>query len=402
MAHTTAIVLCNKIFIFSKFCEYFYFIKYKYFLYATQNKNSLHIRNPYKVPAKKVIFHYMRLYYFLVLAIFAFVACTEDSPSSPHSTVEKGQAYTFQVDSSYFINKFGTSHFKVVFRNELDNSAIFIENHGNEDVMKILDLGVNAYHFQFSPDGSKLAYCTTFEGSADSSDLYVLDLNSKKSKPVKLDAPFAAIPRWRVLENGDTAIVYVSNAASDLAPEWEQSATWQVVFKDGNFGKPKKLFDGSYHGGVAYDNSFAVTGAPRLFMYTAKDNAYTDLYNDEQVCNVSLARDSSKIFSFLDATGKMGEQFTNDPKYWWHKYIFFMNENGEIIKAISSPGTSVFDTPEWINIPNYEVGVLGTADGDVNQLVLIDVENSNVDIILVVDKDKYQIWHPDIWIEPKK
>lgn len=342
----------------------------------------------------------MRLYYFLVLAIFALVACTDDdSSSSGPIDIEEGQDFTFRVNSSYFVDKFGTSHFKLVFRNDLDSSAIFIENHGNKNVAHVLDLNINAYHFQFSPDGSKLAFCTTYEASPDSSDLYVLDLNNEKSKPVKLDVPSAAIPRWRVLENGDTAIVYVSSTASDQSKEWAESATWQVVFKGGQFKKPKKIFDGSFHGGVAYDNSFGVTGSSRLLIHTAKDSANTDLYEDEQACNVSLARDSSRIFSFLEATGKKGVEYTKVPNYWWHQYLFFMNEDGEIVKAISSPDTTVFDTPEWINVPNFEVAVLSTPSISVYQLVIIDVKNSDVDLILTVDEDKYQIWHPDIWFD---
>lgn len=345
----------------------------------------------------------MPLYYLLVAILLSVVACTNDDIAAISNVEEQtAEGITIQIDSSYFINKFGKNHAKIIFRNDEDSSLIFIEKNENNWISKILNINVNAYHPQFSPDGSKLAYGTVTEYAIGQSSLYVLDLNNRNSKPAKLNVPSASIPRWRVLENGDTVIVYVSSTEPDHTEEWKKTSTWQVPFRKGAFGKPEKIFDGSFNGGVAYDNSFAISGSPRLLMHRAQDSAniFIDLYNDELACNVSVARDSSKIFSFLDAAGMKGVNYTGEPNYWWHRYLFFMNQDGEIIKAIPSLPATVFDSPEWINIPNFEVAATTTIEGKTNQIVIVDVETAEVDLILVTDESKYQIMHPDVWIDP--
>jgi hypothetical protein len=67
------------------------------------------------------------------------------------------------------------------------------------------------------------------------------------------------------LENGDTAIVYVTDAGNNKnESDFKAASTWQVTFANGKFGEPQKLFDGAYHGGISEDNSLAVTGARLL------------------------------------------------------------------------------------------------------------------------------------------
>ena len=60
-----------------------------------------------------------------------------------------------------------------------------------------------------------MAFCTKIEGLSGKSVLYVRDLNKGGSNLARLDVGSAAIPRWRVLENGDTVIVYVSDAGNN-------------------------------------------------------------------------------------------------------------------------------------------------------------------------------------------
>ena len=119
------------------------------------------------------------------------------------------------------------------------------------------------------------------------------DLNENGSNLVKLNVESAAIPRWRVLENGDTVIVYVTDAGvNKYDATFMSNSTWQVPFANGKFGTPQKLFDGAYHDGVSDDNLLAVSGA-RLLRARVNDRD-TIWYNGEQACNVSLSKDGEK------------------------------------------------------------------------------------------------------------
>ncbi len=135
-----------------------------------------------------------------------------------------------------------------------------------------------------------------------------------------------AIPRWRVLENGDTVIIYVTDADNNKEESaFKSASTWQVKFSNGKFGALQKLFDGAFHGGIREDNSLAVTGARILrarvaqqgstVTQNARDTVWYKYGGDaEQACNVSLAKDGSKRTLFLDFGGKTGKNFVK--KIW--------------------------------------------------------------------------------------
>ncbi len=113
----------------------------------------------------------------------------------------------------------------------------------------------------------------------------------------------------------------------------------------------------SYNGGVSDDNSFAVTGAPRLFFHYASDDdsVNVEMYNDEQVCNVSLSRNAENIVSFLGTRGKMGVEFTKDKHYIWHQYVFYMDSTGNLVKAIKGTVDGVFEHVEWLFIRDIKL-----------------------------------------------
>ena len=92
-------------------------------------------------------------------------------------------------------------------------------------------------------------------------------------------------------------------------------STWQVPFNNGQFGIPKKIFDGAFHGGVSADKQLAVTGSKllRAKMATKSSVVFNGVdsiwYGGEQACNVSLANDGSNRTLFLDFGGATGAQF---------------------------------------------------------------------------------------------
>ena len=349
---------------------------------------------------KKFVLYKLVLFLSLLLCLSS---CTDDSSSvnvtEDDSNVDILPGSYHLLASSEDVHKIlGNNRFKLVFRNEDKGNLVIMEYNEDSLAMRKLDLGVDLYHPTFSPDGSKIAFCTSFEGAPISSNLYVFDLKTEKLDTLKVES--AGIPRWYVLPQGDTTIVYIDFLGSDMSDEWQLSSTWQVTYQNGKFGEPHKIFNRSFNGGVSYDYSFAATGAPKLRYHFASDeDSLNNLYyNGEQVCNVSISRDSSIVVSFLETAGTLGTEYTHE-SYEWHFYIFYQDTSGKILKAIPTLEKTVFDHVEWINVPHLQVGIVTDTLREYNRIAVIDYEKSDVTLLLEA-KAKITMWHPDLWVDP--
>lgn len=284
----------------------------------------------------------------------------------------------------------GTYHNKLVFRNDETGNIAFINfANGSLSVNEIKDT-LNAFHPALSPDGSLVAFCTKLEGVSGKSELYVRHLDSIGTGKIKLDVESAAIPRWRVTE-ADTEIVYITDAGSNLnETSWKGYSTWSVPFSSGKFGMPKKLFDGSFNGGISLDEKLAVSGARTL---RAKlDGKDTIWYNGEQACNASLS-DSTKQTLFLDFSGKTGQNFSGN-NYSTHEQLLIADSTGKLIKMIPAPKDYVFDHTEWThNNKILATATLENVKSAYKKIVLINTVDSSV-IELV---EGAELWHPDFW-----
>lgn len=292
----------------------------------------------------------------------------------------------------------GTYKAKLAFRNDISGNLAYIDySRGILSVVEIVDT-LEVYHPEISPDGKRVAFCTGLEGVSGKSSLYVRELNADGSNLVKLNGESAAIPRWRILETGDTAIVYVTDAGNNKNESAFQSAsTWQVKFSNGKFDTPQKLFDGAYHGGVSADNRLAVTGA--RILRARVDNSDTVWYKDgedaEQACNVSLARDSSKRTLFLDFSGKIGQEFVGS-HYGVHERLLIADASGRLVQSVGAPSGYSFDHSEWaLSGTDLVVATLVNANGSHSKIVLVDVSDSSLWEIA----DGEELWHPCLWVE---
>ena len=291
----------------------------------------------------------------------------------------------------------GTYRVKLAFRNDLTGNIAFIDYHsGSQSVTEIVD-SIDAYHPDISPDGKRVAFCTKLEGVSGNSALYVRDLNADGTNLVKLDVKSAAIPRWRILDNGDTVIVYVTDAGNNKnESDFKASSTWQVKFAKGKFGKPQKLFDGAYHGGVSDDDALAVTGARVLrARVSGRDTVwYKDGEKAEQACNASLAKDGSKRTLFLDFGGKTGKSFVGK-NYGTHERLLVLDSTGKLIQSVAASAGYSFDHSEWgIGYKNLAVASLVNANGSHKKIVLINLSDSS--IVDLAEGD--ELWHPCLWI----
>lgn len=309
--------------------------------------------------------------------------------------------------SSFDIYSYTKSYnMKLAFRNDVTGNLAYIDySSGSLSVIEIQDT-INVYHPEISPDGERVAFSTTPEGITGKSSLYVRNLDKTGSGIVKLDVSSATIPRWRVLQNGDTVIVFVTDAGSNKTEsEWKKYSTWQVPFSGGIFGIPEKLMDGSFHGGISEDNRLAVTGARLLrarmansdgILNKGKDSLW---YNGEQACNASMAQDGSKRTAFLDFGGATGRAYIGN-KYKMHQYLLVADSTGALKQYAAAPAGYAFDHTEWtVGAPSDNlVGTLTNTNGAHQKIVLVNLEkNETVDLA-----EGDELWHPSFWIKGKK
>ena len=330
-----------------------------------------------------------------------------------------GKAVTSRIvalaNSAKMRSATGTYKVKLAFRNDPTGNIAFIDySSGILSVTEISDK-IDAYHPEISPDGKKVAFCTGEEGrDSDTLSVYVRDLNADGSNLVKLNVKGAAIPRWRVLDNGDTVIVYVSNPGSNKDDAtFKSTSTWQVKFANGKFGEPKKLFDGAYHGGISEDNRLAVTGARLLRARIAKSGStvtesatdtvwYKNGDEAEQACNASLAKDGSKRTLFLDfgANEKSGKNKTGrdfvGKDYGVHERLLIADSTGKLVQSVAAPSGYLFDHSEWASgIANLAVATLANVNGAHEKIVLVNLSDSSA--IDLAEGD--ELWHPNLWVQ---
>ena len=304
------------------------------------------------------------------------------------------------VEASEMKNLTNSYNAKLVFRNDENGGLIYVNFAKTTTVIQISG-GMNAYHPEISPDGKRVAYCTSMEGAEKNSVIFVRDLNETGSNLKRLSVANAAIPRWRVNPNGDTVIVYVSSAGNNRGDQFMQNSTWQVKFSNGNFGTPEKLFDGAYHGGVTTDNLFAVSSSPLLRARLSDGQLSDDViwYNGEQACNASLAKDGTKRTLFLDFGGTAGQEFVGS-SYGVHERLLVVDSTGELIQTVVAPEGYSFDHTEWVggvlkeSASNLVVATLTDLNGSHRQVVLIDLNDGNI----VPLAEGEELWHPSLWV----
>jgi len=297
--------------------------------------------------------------------------------------------------NSRTVNDFvGAQHSKLVFRDGEMERLVFVNF--DDAVRSVVDAKVSGgYHPDVSPDGKFVAYTTGMEGISGNAKVYVRSLGESGNEQI-LPVESAAIPRWRVLENGDTALVYVTDAGNNKGEaDFLQQGTWQVVFSGtrapGYFGEPEKLFAGAYHGGVSRNGNLAVTGSTLL---RARVNGKDDVWYDGlQACNVSLSHGGANNVLFLDFGGKTGRDFVGE-SYRVHERVLIADSTGKLIKSVASPAGYSFDHTEWIaNSDSIFVATLVDANGNHRKIVLVNANTGDI-LPLVEGED---LLHPALW-----
>ena len=291
----------------------------------------------------------------------------------------------------------GTYNAKLVFRNDLTGNISYLNYKNGSLSVREISSGIEAFHPDISPDGKWVAYCTGLEGISGKSKLYVQSLEDS-SEAIPLEVESAAIPRWRVLDSGDTVLVYVNDAGNNKDnATFQQASTWQVPFENGKFGTPKKLFAGAYHGGLSEDMNLAVSGARILrARLKGKDTVW---YAGEQACNVSLAMDGSKRTAFLDFGGETGQNFVGS-SYSTHQRILIADSTGKLLQSVKAPSGYTFDHSEWATDGknSFLIATLTNENGAHTKIAFVNPKDSSITEIL----EGEELWHPSLWIKKVK
>ena len=278
---------------------------------------------------------------------------------------------------------------KLVFRDDVRGTLAYVDF--NEAVVSVTELntGVSAYHPDISPDGKYVAFCTGLEGVSGNSKVYVRPLRENGTM-IELPVESAAIPRFRILPKGDTVIVYVTDAGSNKDDStFAKQETWQVPFSGGKFGKPEKLFNGGYHGGISLDNTLAVTGARLL---RAKVNGKDEIWYDKaQACNVSLSREGRTLF--LDFGGKPGQDFVGET-YGTHERALIADGKGRLVASVPAPEGYSFDHTEWIYASD-SIFVATLVDANDRHQKIVLVNSYSGEVLSLVEGT--ELWHPAFW-----
>lgn len=324
---------------------------------------------------------------------------------NPTMTDNKGFAVHDDVDvsisSDAFRSMFGTMNGKIVFRNESSGTLTYVNFISGNPVVYEIDDSLDVYHPAVSPDGKFVAFCSLPEGVAGESNIYVRSLDVTSSVVRKLEQVHGSIPRWRVLENGDTVIVFVDyNGNNKNEAAYQSATTWQVGFAQGMFKKLTRVASGAYNGGISEDWRLAVSGA-RMLRAKRADSGMSLLdveqdefwYGGEQACNASLALDGTKRTLFLDFGGYTGQAFAGR-KYGTHEMLLVVDSLGKLIQGIPAPASYSFDNTEWTNRKDMVIGTLVDNEGVHSKIVAINLKDSSVtDLVEGVD-----ITYPDLWM----
>ena len=285
----------------------------------------------------------------------------------------------------------GTYRVKLAFRDDETKRIGWIDFFSaSPQVVELTES--DGYHPAISPDGKRVAYCTRPEGVSGNSELHVRSLQAGVLDDAVLDVESAAIPRWRVV-GADTEIVYVTSAANNAdEAAWKTESTWSVPFAGGKFGTPRKLFDGTYNGGVSSDGRLAVSGA-RLLRANV-DGEQRLWYGGEQACNVSLS-DSTSETLFLDFGGAIGAEFVGS-SYDVHERILVADTTGSLLRTVPAPSGYAFDHSEWVHgKKDFAVATLTDMDGAHSKIALVNTRDSNVTELAA----GAELWHPDLWVD---
>ncbi len=263
----------------------------------------------------------------------------------------------------------------------------------------------DVFHPAISPDGKWVAWCTRLEGADTGSILRVRALDGDPAPaPVEIGPGF--IPRWWIdPATQDTFLVYSSSAVDDIDPRWPSTATWRRKMRGGSpEGAPLRIAAGGYHDGLSADGRYLATGYRRLrlrdlsagterILFTAPDDG-KQAGDTSQVCNVSMAPDSTGRTLFLDFGSPTASALVGSA-YGLHEIGFVSDTVGKVKRWYRTPVPGGWEDLEWSNHPDFAVSALKDPSGAQQDLWLLNLRDS----VFTPIASSAALEQPALWVD---
>lgn len=244
----------------------------------------------------------------------------------------------------------------------------------------------NVFYPVISPDGAWVAFGTGLEGSTSGSSIFVRRLGDTAGAVIALGPGF--IPRWWVdPATRDTFLVYTSSAADNSQGQWTATQTLMRKINGGQPGEISTLTsDGGFHDGRSQDGRWLATGFRLLkirdgetdtsrVLFTAPRNGKAD-GDTSQVCNVSMAPDSTGRTLFLDFGYDTKSKLTGS-FYDIHQIAFMADPDGNVLHWFQAPKEEKgWEDLEWSNQGAYAVASSTDEAGRHRRLYLLNLRDS--------------------------
>ena len=297
---------------------------------------------------------------------------------------------------------------KIAFVNVVSDSKRFLDyvdfSESDPQVRQFEDSEA-VFYPAISPDGRWVAYCNRIVGFGGKSSLFLRSLDPKHPALVELPAESGFGPHWWINPGTrDTCLVYSnSGMVNEFEAAWKATKTYVQVIRNGAAAGPATVLvdSGGYHDGISTDGRFLATGYTRLRLLDRRENSARILFtgpldgkpagDTSQVCNLSMAPDSSGNTLFLDFGSNEVSKLTGTA-YDTHEYAFISSPSGQILKWIRSPESELWEDLKWSNHPDFAVS--GTTRGNSRPFVyLLDLKDSSYQQVLKgSDLEQANLW----------
>ncbi|MEO7426496.1 MAG: SUMF1/EgtB/PvdO family nonheme iron enzyme [Fibrobacteria bacterium] len=237
-----------------------------------------------------------------------------------------------------------------------------------------------------SPDGNWVAYGSAVEGTPTGSMLSIRRLGDSLTAITRIGSGF--IPRWWVDPVSlDTFLIYSNSAVDNSQSQWKSDKTLALKIQGGKpSGEPIELAEGGFHDGRSSNGRWLATGFHYLkvrdgatglshTLFSAPGDGKTGT-DTSQVCNVSIAPDSTGRTLFLDF-GYEGNSTITGSFYDIHQIAFIADAEGRVERWLTAPpGERGWEDLEWTNHPDFAVsGATDNVDGH-HHLYLLNLKDS--------------------------
>jgi uncharacterized protein (TIGR02171 family) len=303
---------------------------------------------------------------------------------------------------------FGTSNVKLALADGMSDALVAVDFSSTDVQAQLFSYTVPVRVPTFSPDGQTLTFSNRSEGQTGTVQSFLVKWNNLKV-PSAINQPSIAIPRWKILPSGDTALLYTDVAMSNRdSAVWATGKTWTMAYEGSTFQTPVLFSDvGSFHDGLSDNGRWLVTSYTDLRVLDRNSSTVRTLFRSPangkdatgstQACNASVRPGSDPEIMFLDF-GYDKESALVKRAYRSHEFLFFMDPaSGAVNDWIEVPqGYRSWDYSEWSNDSNFIIAAV--VDSTEMHTAIYAIRRSDKAMLKLMEGT--DLWTPQLWIKP--